>query len=94
MTTSKLRGHPIRFDDGAWRFADNGDSTVNTHNERPCGKCGSDNTPEGHDACLGTLPEVKNACCGHGEAGSAYVQFDDGVHIQSASALYFFEEMQ
>lgn len=33
-------------------------------------------TPEGHDACIGTLPEdiVMNACCGHGEESKAYVQ--------------------
>lgn len=23
-------------------------------------------TPDGHDACLGELPGVKYACCGHG----------------------------
>jgi len=43
--------------------------------ERPCGHCGKKNTDEGHDACLGTLPGVMNACCGHGKAREAYVQF-------------------
>ena len=34
--------------------------------ERPCKRCGKSPTPEGHDACLGILPGVKFACCGHG----------------------------
>lgn len=41
-----------------------------------CGYCGVSRTKEGHDGCLGTLENVMNACCGHGELGMAYVQFD------------------
>lgn len=42
-----------------------------------CEHCGKGVTKEGHDGCIGTLPdEVMNACCGHGVTLSAYVQFD------------------
>ncbi len=44
-----------------------------------CAACGQLPTPEGHDACLGTLPGVWNACCGHGDPSEAYVQFRPGV---------------
>jgi hypothetical protein len=29
--------------------------------------------PEGPDACLGVLPDVAHACCGHGVTRRAYV---------------------
>lgn len=46
-------------------------------NSDHCGHCGLDATPEGHDGCLGTLPgDVMNACCGHGNNDSAYIQFN------------------
>jgi len=44
-----------------------------------CGHCGLKRTPEGHDGCIGTLPNVMNACCGHGETEMAYVQFWDDI---------------
>ncbi len=77
-TTSERwhRGHPIIEHDGAWYYADNGQPVAGP--PRECGECGQPNTPEGHDACLGTLPGVMNACCGHGDIGDAYVQFPDG----------------
>lgn len=40
-----------------------------------CGECGDKPTAEGHDACLGTLPNIMNACCGHGGLNEPYVQF-------------------
>jgi hypothetical protein len=47
----------------------------------PCELCGQLPTPEGHDACLGTLPGVKFACCGHGK-GPGYVVFETGHTIR------------
>lgn len=41
-----------------------------------CGHCGLNRTTEGHDGCIGTLENVMNACCGHGEVMMAYIQFD------------------
>lgn len=34
------------------------------------------------DPCLGYLPGVRNACCGHGVSGAAYIQFDNGIIIR------------
>lgn len=42
-----------------------------------CTHCNKSRTPEGHDGCIGTLKNVMNACCGHGETNMAYVQFDN-----------------
>jgi hypothetical protein len=33
----------------------------------------------GPDPCLGYLPGVAHACCGHGEVGRAYVVFGEGL---------------
>ena len=54
-----------------------------------CVHCGLGPTPEGHDGCLGTLPEsiVMNACCGHGEDRMAYVQHWDGQCVRGRQAL-------
>jgi hypothetical protein len=83
MSKSELRGHPIYFDGEVWCYKDSGEPTVDTHKERPCGSCGEHATAEGHDHCLGTLPGVMNACCGHGVMGDAYVQFWDGSRLSS-----------
>lgn len=79
---SMLRGHQIYFDGIQWRYADNGLPTVDTFRSRPCGFCWEFETAEGHDHCLGTLPGVMNACCGHGDVTEAYVQFWDGTRQQ------------
>lgn len=56
------RGWPIVYDRG-WAYENNGESI---ETERPCRRCGRMPTPEGHDACLGEVPGVTSACCGHG----------------------------
>ena len=75
MLTGKLRGHLIVYVNGEWLYEDTMTPTVG--NERSCGHCGKPRTKEGHDACLGTLPDVMNACCGHGESRDAYIQYWD-----------------
>jgi hypothetical protein len=40
--------------------------TVGDNNYRACPRCGEMPTKEGHDACLGHIPDVRYACCGHG----------------------------
>lgn len=53
-----------------------------------CVHCGLDCTPEGHDACLGTLPHpVMNACCGHGDPTKAYVQLDHENYRSDPNAV-------
>lgn len=71
---SYLRGHPIYFDGQVWRYVDTDEPTASTWQNRPCGRCNRFPTADGHDACLGTLPGVMNACCGHGQQKDAYVQ--------------------
>ena len=62
MGTSQIRGHKIIFL-GQWVYADNKEPITQ---ERPCIRCGKMPTKEGYDACLGYIPGVKSACCGHG----------------------------
>lgn len=92
MSASLYRGHAIEKDDsGVYRFVDTGEPVPETWKSRPCGICGLHNTPEGHDGCLGTIPGVRNACCGHGVEQEAYVQFEDGREdLRGASAVAFF----
>ena len=74
---SKWRGHEMAIGyDGAWRYCDNG-QLVSNDPDRACNHCGLPQTPEGHDGCLGTLPGVMNACCGHGVEREAYVQYEE-----------------
>ena len=90
---SYLRGHPIISAGEHWVFEDTGEPTEETWKARPCGHCGRHDTPEGHDACLGTLPGVMNACCGHGMEREAYVQFLDGTDIRGRSAVIILAEL-
>jgi len=53
-----------------------------TH-KRPCAACGLKRLRTGEDPCLGHLPGVLNACCGHGvEPG--YIQFENFRVLRSA----------
>jgi hypothetical protein len=82
---STLRGHPIYKDeDGVFRFADNDEPTAENWSKRPCGHCGKrGNSNDGQpDPCLGQLPGVTNACCGHGDPDQAYVCFRGGVVLR------------
>lgn len=86
MAIDTHRGHQMKLVLGRWRYADNG-ITVELDKNRQCGHCQLDNTPEGHDGCLGVLPKVMNACCGHGDAKDAYVQFNDGSNVHGINAI-------
>ena len=87
VVASKLRGHKIFNKNDVWYYADTGELTAG--NKRPCGHCGEDNTVEDYDGCIGTLPDVMNACCGHGTTEDAYIQFWDGVDIRGEAALQY-----
>ena len=60
---SYSRGHLVTLRRGVWRYADG--VALDAEPNRPCPHCGKPPTPEGHDACLGTVPGVRSACCGH-----------------------------
>jgi len=45
-----------------------------------CKKCGRAYAPSAEpDPCIGMLPGVVEACCGHGNDTKAYVMFENGV---------------
>ena len=50
--------------------------------ERRCSKCGATVGPDRPDACLGTLPGVTEACCGHGKRQQAYIKFASGLFVR------------
>lgn len=74
MVRSYDRGHRTQFDaDGAERYSDSG--AIVDH-KRACVRCKCLPTKDGHDACLGTLPNVAYACCGHGVEEKVVVYVD------------------
>ena len=86
MTHSKHRGHPIEFTNSTWIYSDN-KQPVSSEPNRSCGNCGKSQTEHGHDGCIGTLPGVMNACCGHGSDDEAYIQYENGKELRGEEAL-------
>lgn len=82
---SYLRGHALIRRNGKWVYEDNGaDISANGGEIRPCKKCGA-SFPLGQgevDPCLGILPGVDNACCGHGIRKQSYIRFENGVVLE------------
>lgn len=75
-----FRGHPLVWVNDRWVYEDNGAEIPTNGGEiRPCVKCGILFPLDNVDLCLGVLPGVDNACCGHGIRSNAYVRFIDGV---------------
>ena len=74
-----IRGRLAYFDGALWRWQDSNDPAGPTWGgmERPCPSCGRLADEDGHDPCLGTVPGVTSACCGHGVA-EPYVVTVDG----------------
>jgi len=89
-----FRGYAIEDRDGEHFFSDTGKPTVSTWASRPCGRCGRLLTADGHDGCLGTLPGVMNACCGHGHDEGAYVQFESGRRLAGEDAIRAIQEIK
>jgi hypothetical protein len=75
MGNDLLHGHEVEF-----VYVDNGETTVG--NRRPCGKCHKPDRDDEHDACLGSLPGVVNACCGHGDPTQSYIVFTNGITVR------------
>ena len=80
MTTFTFcNGHKVITSDDILHYEDG--SLYTEANAKPCVKCGKSWDKEGRDACLGKLPGVKAACCGHG-TGEGYIMFDNGITIR------------
>lgn len=85
------RGHEVKCDGMVWRYLDG--VPVPEDKDRACGFCKMENTPEGHDGCLGTLIGVRNACCGHGDDMSSYVQFTNLTRLDGEEAQKWFKKL-
>lgn len=88
MAKSKWRGHVIECVNDTWIYSDN-KSLVSDNKTRICGHCSKPDTKEGHDSCIGFLPNVLNACCGHGIIDEAYIQFSDNIELRGIEANQF-----
>ena len=89
MLRTYFRGHAAYYEPltGFWRYCDTGEvvagaetAKLNSRENmtRACPFCDRKPTPEGYDACIGFLPGVYSACCGHGVTPS-YVVWENGV---------------
>ncbi len=73
MTASAhFRGHPVFYTDNEWCYSDGMMADENA----ACARCGELPTQEGYDACLGYIPRVISACCGHG-VEAPYLIFEE-----------------
>lgn len=79
------RGYEIEKKNKRWFYSDNKEPVFEFR--RTCGNCGFENTFKDHDWCLGELPCVMNACCGHGVVRAAYIQFSPERILRGVKAL-------
>lgn len=93
VAKSRIRGHEIYYDPKleVWKYVED-DSLVNKvelnfNNEysdeldKRCPRCKMINKFDAPDYCLGYLPGVSNACCGHGE-NEGYISFTNGITVR------------
>lgn len=89
IDTKHFRGHPIYVDGlGDHRYRKN-DKLVEFHYpDHPCKVCGL-TAPQGeHDPCIKSLGgNVTDACCGHGDEATAYVQYSDKPTVYGKEAI-------
>ncbi len=91
MSDDYYRGNKTLCVFGGWYYADTLEIVSNL---RGCGICKKPFTKEGHDPCLGTLPGVANACCGHGRDDEAYVQFLDMTRVGGEMAIIILNRLK
>jgi hypothetical protein len=86
MQRSLWRGHPIIWANRKWIFEDNYSPIPSYGGKvRPCKECGrlfEGSCEDEPDPCLGILPGVDNACCGHGDPTKAYIRFTNGIILK------------
>ena len=95
VACSYFRGHPVvcLANEAGERYADDLTPTVDAEGqsvERPCVLCGLLAAPDGPDPCLGLLPDVRAACCGHG-VDEPYVWLVHGT-VRGQQALDYFSQ--
>jgi hypothetical protein len=79
MVTGYKRGHKYSYEWKGLEFHLKNPGPVSE--EKSCIKCGKIPTKNGHDACLGNLPGVIAACCGHGIT-EGHILFENGISIR------------
>jgi hypothetical protein len=85
---ARHRGHRIEWAGHKWVFTDWSAPTMGRYGkERPCTACGKRSRERAPDFCLGKLPHVRQACCGHGHPEDAFFIFDNGVEVRGADAV-------
>ena len=79
MITSTHNGHNIYWDSNSesWKYENGTPLSI----VKKCANCNEYPTKDGHDSCLGELPGVEFACCGHGKE-EGYLTFTNGVTLR------------
>jgi hypothetical protein len=85
------RGHPVHFDWDRNCFMDCRTEKIVDINKLQCPACELFPTAEGHDACLGTIPGIIAACCGHGYRSECYVKPQHGQILTGIQAFKFLQ---
>lgn len=80
---SYCSGYAVTWNGSSWHFDDTGEPLLGWGGvARPCAKCGAVMDDHSPDYCLGNLPGVNNACCGHGQRNESYIRFTNGIVIR------------
>jgi len=66
----------------------NNQTTYTTILKQTCNKCGKDYDPNEPDPCLGRLPSVCCACCGHGKNSPYFLIWCDGNETISNTSAF------
>jgi len=78
---SETIGRAVHFDIDSkrWVYSDN----LHPAGYRTCNHCGKFVSSISLDPCLGKLPGVKYACCGHGDSEKSYIMFENGIIVRN-----------
>jgi hypothetical protein len=76
LIKSISNGYSIEHINNEWIYSD---TKENINIKRLCKYCGREQSIEGYDGCLGYIPNVVSACCGHG-IEKPYVVFENGEY--------------
>lgn len=91
MYRKEYHGHILVKEDSGWVYEDSKEP-FDRDNLRPCPHCNKELKKDGMDPCLGELPGVVAACCGHGGRGfhSPYIMFENGIVINNFETVNFY----
>lgn len=83
-------GHRFAMPQGGFaKYLDDESLVMMTNGwDRPCAACNfTCSTKYGPDPCLGWLPNVEHACCGHGDVSQAYVILESDARYDGREAI-------